>query len=160
MSFSNEIKTEAVAIEIKKTCCRKAFALGLFMGAKEDAEQKLLISVYTDEILARTAADILARIFRVQSEQFRQNVAGRIYYGVKFFSPAIADFLRTIEKSTEEKTHKIAGFRCENCVHAFLRGSFIACGSISDPTKVYHAELIFPTLRRAEALSDLLNPPN
>ena len=156
MSFSNEIKIESIAIQTKKTCCRKAFALGLFMGAREVEGEKLFVSTYTEEALAEAAAETLGKIFRVSAECFKQNIAGRITYGVKYFSPAIADFLKAIDKGDSRMIHDIAGFRCETCVHAFLRGSFVACGSVSDPTKTYHAELIFPTQRRADVVAELL----
>lgn len=157
MSFSNEIKREAIALEIKKTCCKKAFTLGLFMGAKHVDGQKLFVSLYTDETLAAAAAEILRKIFRTDAEVFKQNIAGRISYGVKYFSPAVSDFLRFVDHGDQRPIHDLAGFRCESCVHAFLRGSFIACGSITDPQKTYHAELTFPTQRRAQVVAELLN---
>lgn len=156
MSFSNDIKKEAIAVQIKKTCCRKAFALGLFMGAKAEEEKKSFVSVFSDETLAHTAADMLDKVFHVKSETFRQNVAGRISYGIRYFSPAVADFLRFVDNENSRPIHDLAGFRCESCVHALLRGSFIACGSVTDPQKTYHAELIFPTSGRAEAVAALL----
>ena len=156
MSFSNKIKTESIAIQTKKPCCRKAFALGLVMGAREVEGQRLFVSVYTDNALAEAAAETLGKIFKAGCELFIQNVAGRIFYGVRFFSPAVADFLRSLDRGSARPVHDLAGFRCESCVHAFLRGSFIACGSLSDPSKTYHAELVFPTLGRADTVAELL----
>lgn len=157
MSFSNEIKIGAVATPIKKTCCRKAFALGLFMGARQEEGQRLLVSAYTDAVLSESAAEALEKIFRTKAEVFKQNIAGRITYGVRFFSPAVADFLHSVDRGDTRKIHDLAGFRCETCVHSFLRGALVACGSVTDPTKTYHAELVFPTLRRAEAVAELLS---
>lgn len=157
MSFSNDIKKEALAVQTKKTCCRKAFALGLFIGAVAEDEKKSLVSVFTDEEIAKAAADILGRVFHVSAEVFSQNVAGRITYGVRYFSPAVSDFLRCVDNGDSRPIHDLAGFRCEACVHAFLRGSFIASGSITDPQKSYHAELCFLTQNRADVVAALLH---
>ena len=156
MSFTDEIKREAIAVQNKKTCCRKAFSLGLFLGGRSEEGQKSLISVFSSEDTAKRAEELLLKVFHVKSEVFRQNVAGRISYGVRYFSPAVSDLLRAIDGGDTRPLHAIAGFRCESCVHAFLRGAFVACGSVTDPQKSYHAELVFPTLQRAEVIAELL----
>ncbi len=156
MSFTNEIKSEAVSVQNKKTCCRKAFALGMFMGAKCEEEKKEYVSVFPDMEIAEAAAEMLSKVFRSESEIKKQNVAGRVSYRVSFYSSAVADFLRLVDGGDERPPHILAGFRCENCAHAFLRGAFVACGSVSDPMKTYHAELIFPTSERAELVGKML----
>ena len=156
MSFTDEIKKEAIAVQNKKTCCRKAFSLGLFLGSRSEEGQKSLISVFSSEDTAKCAEELLLKIFHVKAETFRKNVAGRISYCVRYFSPAVSDLLRAIDGGDGRPLHAMAGFRCENCVHAFLRGAFVACGSVTDPQKSYHAELVFPTLQRAEVIAELL----
>ena len=39
----------------------------------------------------------------------------------------------------------------ECCKRAFLRGTFLAAGSISDPEKGYHLEIVCSTMERADA---------
>ena len=48
------------------------------------------------------------------------------------------------------------GFRCAACPNAFLRGVFLGCGTVNDPKKGYHLELIFPTEARAELVARFL----
>ena len=43
------------------------------------------------------------------------------------------------------------------CRRAFLRGAFLAGGSISDPNKSYHFEMVCKTLEQAEQLRDIIN---
>ena len=43
------------------------------------------------------------------------------------------------------------------CRRAFLRGAFLAGGSISDPNKSYHFEIVCKTLEQAEQLRDIIN---
>lgn len=40
---------------------------------------------------------------------------------------------------------------------AFLRGVFVACGSVTDPNKEYHLEIVLPDVRRAKALHSFIN---
>ena len=46
----------------------------------------------------------------------------------------------------------------DNLTRMYLRGVFIACGSVNDPkTSKYHLELLVDTLEYAEFISKLLN---
>ena len=42
------------------------------------------------------------------------------------------------------------------CKRAFLRGAFLASGSISDPNRFYHLEIVCPDAPRAEQVQELL----
>jgi len=46
--------------------------------------------------------------------------------------------------------------RCENCVRCFLRGVFLACGTVGDPAKQYHLEMVLPDAPSAEDLVQLI----
>ena len=43
------------------------------------------------------------------------------------------------------------------CRRAFLRGAFLAAGSLSDPEKSYHLEFVCPGMARAELIRELLS---
>ena len=47
-------------------------------------------------------------------------------------------------------------FKRDCCVQAFVRGAFLACGSVTDPNKEYHLEFSVPSLSLAEGLLSLL----
>ena len=42
------------------------------------------------------------------------------------------------------------------CRRAFIRGAFLAAGSISDPEKFYHFEIVCPTEPKAEQLKGII----
>ena len=42
------------------------------------------------------------------------------------------------------------------CKRAFIRGAFLACGSMSDPEKTYHFEIIMPTMGKARQIQDMI----
>lgn len=43
------------------------------------------------------------------------------------------------------------------CKRAFIRGCFLTAGSVTDPSKSYHLEIICPTKEKAEQLADCIN---
>jgi conserved hypothetical protein len=43
------------------------------------------------------------------------------------------------------------------CKRAFIRGAFLASGSISDPEKGYHFEIVCPTQEKAKQLQEMMN---
>ena len=43
------------------------------------------------------------------------------------------------------------------CKRAYIRGAFIASGSMSDPDKSYHFEIVCGTLKQAEYLKNMIN---
>lgn len=43
------------------------------------------------------------------------------------------------------------------CKRAFIRGAFLASGSISAPEKGYHFEIVCPTKQKAEQLQEMMN---
>jgi DNA-binding protein WhiA len=50
----------------------------------------------------------------------------------------------------------LLGKTCGACHQVFLRGAFLAFGTINDPTKSYHAEFLIPHAVRAEKLDAFL----
>lgn len=47
-------------------------------------------------------------------------------------------------------------FYCENCQRCFLRGVFLSCGMITDPSKLYQFELIMPDNGSADDITVIL----
>lgn len=43
------------------------------------------------------------------------------------------------------------------CKRAFIRGAFLATGSMSDPEKTYHFEIVAPSEAKAKQLQDIIN---
>lgn len=56
---------------------------------------------------------------------------------------------------TEDSRRLLVQQTC--CKRAFLRGAFMASGSISDPNKSYHFEIVARTLLQAQLLTELMN---
>lgn len=50
--------------------------------------------------------------------------------------------------------------RCEECGRCFLRGVFLSCGSIVNPQKIYHLELVLPDESSASEVAELSEEMN
>ena len=154
MSFTSEVCTELLTVQQKKTCCRKAFLLGLVFSARPAGDG--LVSYFYHEDVAKTAKEMLDRIFHAEPSLSRIVRAGRQTYEVAFHSTTVVDFFRKMD-SKEKSAEELIGFRCPACESAFLRGVFLATGTVSDPHKEYHLEFSLLTEERADLLFSSLS---
>ena len=155
MSFTGDTAAEAFGLQFKKACCKRAFALGISMGAKATEGKRELRISFRDRPTADSTAEIFNTVFHAKAEVTEERIVGRHYYTVTFFSFGIWDFLKTADNSLPVQSTK--GFKGECCEIAFLRGMFIGCGSLTDPKKSYHLELTFPSEARAASVFELLS---
>lgn len=154
MSFTTDVCTELLTVQNKKTCCRKAFLLGLVLSAR--SEKDALVSYFYHEETATLAKELLDRIFHAEPTLANIVRAGRKTTALSFRSATVADFLRKVD-AKEKRAEELVGFRCPACEGAFLRGAFLATGTVSDPHKEYHLEFSFLTEGRAELLLPCLS---
>ena len=159
MSFTLDVINELLSVDISKTCCRKAMLFGLFICAKIDESQKnCVVAEFKTEESAAIAAQILKKQFSTDGTITRVARAGRTFYTLTSVSKALRSFVQAIDSAEDRRTpDEIVGFRCAACVTGFLRGAFIACGSINDPAKSYHLEFSLPNATRAERIFEMLD---
>ena len=159
MSFTLEVIDELLAAETAKTCCKKALLFGLFCSATLDSTQKNKIRTeFKSEIIAELAGAILLKQFSAQSEITPTVRAGRRLFALSVYSKAIASFIASLDDEDNTRTlRELVGYRCADCANSFMRGAFIAAGSINDPQKGYHLELSFNSARRAQIIAEELN---
>ena len=156
MSFSSEVIDELMGLELAKTCCRKAMLFGLFFGAASEGAKTVSTEFKKPEI-AEGAAEILKKQFSAEAELSELTRAGRHFYSVKVNSKALSNFLTGVDSvDGEASLSQLVGFRCDCCARAFVRGVFIALGTINDPKKSYHLEFVLRSSLRAEKLAELL----
>lgn len=132
MSFSAEVKFEALGVPMKKTCCRRAFILGaLFLGA---ALQNDRIVMYADGAAVETYTKLISEQFGRTSEVTRGERRGMRLMSFQSHTAALA--LRQAAETGFERLLK-----CPECSSAFVRGLFIGGGTVNSPDKQYHLEL-------------------
>lgn len=156
MSFSANVKNEILNIKEQGKCCEHAFAYGLLLFSREFSlfdvsiltEHKGIADVYKDALIS--VCGVTPRVVRSEAGKFRVEVT---------------------KKSDRAKVLKTFGYDEKNggvrlnwsnisdkcCQCAFLRGVFLACGTINDPNKRYHLEFVVPYLNLCKDLKTFIH---
>lgn len=131
MSFSTDVKREAAALPMKKTCCRRALIAGALLGGAMGCDDE--IALQTDDA---AAAELCARLVREQfGRECEPQPIGKRGFLLTFPSRSAAALMRD---SAENPRVLI---RCPECAAALFRGLFLGGGTISAPRNYYHLEL-------------------
>ncbi len=142
MSFSSDIKSELAKTENLLPCCFHAQVYGLVLFAHFSKYNLSITTENTD-------------VFDLYSSYIND------YCGVNtYISDGSNKKLTTYVKTDEEKSKVFAKFGHELkeptlrinranigeecCASSFLRGVFLACGTVTDPERGYHLEFVVP----------------
>jgi cell division protein WhiA len=157
MSFSSETKTELCRIPLNRTCCAKAEAYGVLLYCHTFDRREVRVITSCDAFAQR-----LPKLFRRAFSLSFDHVPPESSAGKRtFLITDPAKILTILETFGQESTlsHHINYGMLENecCRQSFLRGAFLAGGSVTDPDKRYHLELAtgHPSVSR-EAFSLML----
>ena len=151
MSFSNDVKNELSRLGMTQTCCAKAELFGLLRmsGAIILKGRSMGIRFSTENAaFARRVLQMLKKNYAVQTEvvttrsrRLKKNNRYQIYV---MPSPEAAKALQELQllptESEEECRQQLLTKAC--CRRAFLRGAFLAGGSVSRPAGDYHLEIV------------------
>lgn len=152
MSFSSEVKEELSRHLGKSRHCQVAelVALIAFDGKMSEPERDSdKISDFENEHLNETFHLLVRKIFGIEELQTHEE-RKKTLETIKMWNqreqiPAVRD---TVNGILIQQT-------C--CKRAYIRGAFLACGSISDPNKSYHFEIVCRTIEQAGQLRDVIN---
>ncbi len=146
MSFSHEVK-ETISGIISETKGERKKELQAFYYLVGNREKDDLIVFATENILVAKKIIILLYEFFKNKYSFKVQYRGRfkkVFYIVNLYTKDDKFFeLKKIIKKKEKS--------------AFLRSTFLARGSITDPKKSYHLELRCPSFAAYILLGDLLS---
>lgn len=142
MAFSADVKQELCRQSIRRRCCAQAEAYGilLFCNTFQDGQARII----TESSALKERLPILFRkAFKLDFDQTPEEGEGK---GTSLIeSPAkLKTIFETfgLEWGASVSLHvNLARLEEEHCRTAFLRGAFLAGGSVTDPTKGYHLEL-------------------
>ena len=140
-TFAQKVKTELCEPRVERKCCAVAEAYGVLLYAHSFSPRSVRIRTASDEFAERLP-HLFRRAFGID---FDEPEAQR---GVKhLFSIQDPDKLKTIfdafgNDMASPSLHINFGVIEEPCCKAsFVRGAFLAGGSVTDPAKRYHLEL-------------------
>ncbi len=140
MSFSSDVKKELSSIELLPNCCIHAQIYGLALFAHFSSFD---ISLTTEnENTAKMYADGLRDICGVTAEKIGSE-SKKITLSVEKKSDRmkVFDAFGHSEKDFNLRLNR-SNIAEECCAGAFLRGAFLACGTVTDPNKNYHLEFV------------------
>lgn len=132
MSFSSDVKAELARQYGKSRHCQMAeLAAMLELGGK-NADNPLI---------SEKLRVLMKKAFSINTtEQLSEDDRARVCAALRLGTPK--------QKLLVQQT-------C--CRRAYLRGAFMAAGSLSDPSKSYHFEIVCETMRHASLLQELMN---
>ena len=171
MSFSGKIKEELARQWSDARHCQIAeLAAIISMCGKVaiDSREKYSIKVRTENVsVARKYFTLLRKTFNIDTENSvaRNKSNGSIYYTViiKKHESAIKVLQATKlmngagEISEEFSISRNLLLRQSCCKRAFIRGAFLAAGSMSNPAKGYHLEIVCVSGKRADQLKSVIH---
>ena len=135
MSFSSDVKEELARQHSKSRHCQIAELSAMIMQEGRISMQPLSLSFETENpILLEKYATLMKRAFQIDVEQPLE-------------SQDCKKIIEAIQGLYLEKT-------C--CKRAFIRGAFMASGSMTDPNKSYHFEIVCRTPEQASRLQELM----
>lgn len=153
MTFSFGTKQELCKIENKFDCCERAecYALLLFSKLLQSDGKELLLE---NGAVARRIAELAAACTGVIPE-VTVNLRRRGYL-LTIPGEVQRQEMRSCFKGQGPGPVQQAFLAKPCCSQAFVRGAFIACGSVSDPAKRYHLEFVVQDVELAETLGLIL----
>ena len=152
MSFSSDIKKELCDIKEMPHRQMAAMLYGVFFASRMDEGVPM---VQTEKMYLINAVRLLCdAVFpNVRHEVVRlvKNSGSLYTFRIKGGYREIADAFGDLSFINSDI---VSGNDDES--GAFLRGIFAACGSVTDPNKEYHLEIVVPDNGRAQALHDFI----
>ncbi len=142
MAFSAEVKQELCRQSLRRRCCARAEAYGLLLfGNTFHSRQARIIT--ESAALKERLPRLFYRAFRLDFDQVPEGE------GKGAFLLEDPDKLKTIFESFDLDWPDSVALHVnlslleeDHCRTAFLRGAFLAGGSVTDPRKGYHLELV------------------
>lgn len=142
MAFSAEVKQELCRHPVNRRCCAQAEAYGLLLFCNTFHSRQIRLITESAALKERLPV-LFQRAFRLSFDQTPDKQEGK---GV--FLLEDPDKLQVIfdgfglERDASVSLHiNLARLEEDHCRAAFLRGAFLAGGSVTDPMKSYHLEL-------------------
>lgn len=165
MSFASETKKELTNLDIKD-CCAKAelSALIRMNGALSFSNKKIVVDIQTENAaIARRIYTLLKKCYNVGVELLvrkKMRLKKNNVYLVRLIEDAkdILEDLKIFEGFSlrQEISSELVAKKC--CKRSYLRGAFLAGGSVNNPeTSSYHLEIFSLYKAHNDSLCELMN---
>ena len=172
MSFSYNVKSELLHCFGEDEHCQIAeiSAIINLCGQIVERENKICVKIQTENVIvARKLFTLIKKNFNIEcnitvrrNNQLKKNRVYILCVGDNKKRDVVENFLKMCCVRQEAGKYKL-GYIDENvfsdvcCKRAYIRGAFLACGSVNDPEKTYHMEFVVSSLECAESLMSAIN---
>ncbi len=162
MSFSTDVKNELFHMIPKARHCRIAelTAAIRFIGEVSITEREKRITLQTENAtLAKKYYTMLKRTFNgnVMLNIRGQAGAGKMHqYKIVVRDPQMIEELMSYTMIGKDSEFRAQVLKKECCRRSFIRGAFLANGSMSNPGKSYHFEIVCRHQTQADNLCRLI----
>ncbi len=171
MSFSSEVKEELSRQLPPARHCRIAEIAAIISMCGRiliSEEDRYAVLVHTENIsVARKYFTLLKKTFNISTEiSIRRNILlkkSRIYSiiiknhedSLRVLQAAkLIDGVGEIKEEMSPVNNRVIQSAC--CKRAFIRGAYLAAGSMSDPNKSYHFEIVCAARPKAAQLQEMI----
>ena len=145
MSFSSETKAELCQPRIERRCCALAEAYGVLLYCSSFSPREIRITTGSDD-LARRLPHLFKKAFGLAFDRLpAEDAKGKRSFVITDAAKLTAIYDAFGNDMADPSLHINFGVIEEPCCKAsFIRGAFLAGGSVTDPDKRYHLELVTP----------------
>lgn len=168
MSYAADVKKELTSLDVHKNNARAELSAILKMnGVLNIQNQQLFLSVQTENpAIARRVFSLLKQVYKIEAQVVvRKNLKfnrNNVYLiKLNYSSKHIIDDLQLIANG--QISNEIPNFVLADdiCTRSYLRGAFLAGGSVNDPDKNnYHLEIYSLYEEHAQKIKKLINGYN
>ena len=140
MSFSSEVKQELCRVPLSRECCAQAECYGVLLYCNTFSPREIRVITESDSF-AQRLPQLLRRAFRFSFDRLPDG-EGKHIFAVE--DPRKLSAVQQLLGGDDRAPalHINFGVLEEKCCRAaFLRGAFLAGGSVTDPRNGYHLEL-------------------
>lgn len=138
MSFSSDVKKELISVE-NSPCCDVAQSYGILLFGRAFSRTEISILTENSDVAAAYAkavsilSGVSPDISISDAGNFSVNVTDRHIISTVLESLGLGD-------GTLKRRVNFAVLASDCCFSSFIRGAFLACGTVTDPSKEYHLE--------------------
>jgi len=138
MSFCTDVKDELALIRTSK-CCEPSLAYGFLLYSRSFSYKRICMQT-ANKVMADFFARLMGRVFKAEVIVSQGGEKKPTY---KANVPSDTDRLKILAVLSSENQDEAINSEMllkDCCTAAFVRGAFLACGSISDPETEYRMD--------------------
>ena len=141
-SFAGKVKNELCRVPVQRLCCARAEADGVLLYGNTFSPTEVRLITESADFAARLPR-LFQRAFGLKFDRLPEEERGKLIFGITDRSK-LDRIINQLGYDPRQNLVLHVNFGLledECCRTAFLRGAFLAGGSVTDPEKRYHLEL-------------------